>query len=603
MSGERRGVTSTDFTQLTFEEIKQKLVDYAQTHYPETYKDFNDSSFGSMMFDLVSMVSEQLNFYTQFVANESFVQYGRSQFALSAHEREKTGKSTRATHALTATGDVKFYTFAPADPILSSVDLRYKHKILRGAKITSPDGAIFTTIEDGVVDLDPQNLIGTHFSEDGTRATYYIYETTIPVISGEDRVMQASIGTYEKFLKIEIRDPAATETLKVVDSNGNEYFEVEHLGQDTVWKPLVDRNISSSKVSAKMVPFPVPRRFCTEHEGDKTFLVFGFGSESDLKTKHVADPAEISMKQTARPHVEEVEFDSSKLLSTDKFGVAPQNTTLTIDYKANTIDNSHAAAGTVNSVVSSEIVFEDEPSLDASKTSYIRANISTTNKEPINGTEIISTTQEYAQKIRASLGTQSRAVTLKDYVAAAYLMPAKFGTIRRAAAVRDEFNLNKNINMYIISQNAESKLETASSALKRNLKSHLGKIKMISDTIDVYDALIVNFGLKIDVNVNNRTDFATALAKIRQKVFEEINNITPEIGQAFSVGEVEKILNSMPDINRVNSVRVVNKIGSGYSDTRLDVPSNLSPDGGLVYLPENCIWEIKNSLDITGMIR
>ena len=61
MSSDRRGVTSTDFTQLTFEEIKQKLVDYAQTHYPETYKDFNDSSFGSMMFDLVSMVSEQLN--------------------------------------------------------------------------------------------------------------------------------------------------------------------------------------------------------------------------------------------------------------------------------------------------------------------------------------------------------------------------------------------------------------------------------------------------------------------------------------------------------------------------------------------------------------
>ena len=32
------------------------MISYIKTHYPDTYKDFNQSSFGSMMLDLVSYV-------------------------------------------------------------------------------------------------------------------------------------------------------------------------------------------------------------------------------------------------------------------------------------------------------------------------------------------------------------------------------------------------------------------------------------------------------------------------------------------------------------------------------------------------------------------
>ena len=72
----RRGSPDADFTGVTFDDIKRRLVDRAKNYYPDTYKDFNKTSFGSMMLDLVSLVGEQLHFYSQFVANENFVQCG-----------------------------------------------------------------------------------------------------------------------------------------------------------------------------------------------------------------------------------------------------------------------------------------------------------------------------------------------------------------------------------------------------------------------------------------------------------------------------------------------------------------------------------------------
>ena len=66
---------------------------------------------------------------------------------------------------------------------------------------------------------------------------------------------------------------------------------------------------------------------------------------------------------------------------------------------------------------------------------------------------------------------------------------------------------------------------------------------------------------------------------------------------------MERLLGTMKEVARVNSVKIVSKFGTGYSDTRYDVSSNISPDGGLVFLPKNCIWEIKSRDDITGKIQ
>lgn len=595
-----RGSTDTNFTNVTFDEIKKKLLERAKTYYPDTYKDFNASSFGALMFDMVAMMSEQLNFYANFVANENFTQTSRQFSSL-----EKRGKENgiQINNSITSTGIVKFYTAIPADSTLGTIDTSYSHRILKGAVVTTDTGGRFTTTEDVVVDLSADKIVGTTFSNDASRVTYYVYESEAPVVSGEERTISVNVGTYQKFLKVEVKDFTVSEILKVEDLNGNEYYEVDNLSQNVIYLPLSDRAGSDNTTPSKLTAFPVPRRFMVEHDQGRTFLVFGFGSENNLKVKSVADPSDIALKQTAKNYVSDNVFDPVKLLSTDKFGVAPQNTTLNITYRSNTTENSNAGVNSINSISSAEVVFEGESDLDSTKVDFIRSSAGVKNLEPINGTLSFSTTQEVSQMLKASLGSQGRAVTLQDYVASSYAMPSKFGSIKRAAIVRDINDLKRNLNMYVVSQDIDGNLQQASTSLKNNLKNWLNSVRMVTDTIDIFDAKIINLGLEIDVVVSQKSNFTTVLSEIREKLFEDLTLTKSEIGQSFSIGEVEKILSSIPSVVRFNSVKVVSKSGTGYSDIRYDISSNVSPDGGLIYIPEDSIWELKNASDITGKVQ
>ena len=47
--------TSRDYTS-----IRSDLMNYVKVYYPDTYKDFNEASFGSLMFDMVAYVGDIL---------------------------------------------------------------------------------------------------------------------------------------------------------------------------------------------------------------------------------------------------------------------------------------------------------------------------------------------------------------------------------------------------------------------------------------------------------------------------------------------------------------------------------------------------------------
>lgn len=596
----KRGIPDTNYSNLTFEEIKNRLVTRAKTYYPDTYKDFNKSSFGSMMVDMVSMVAEQLNFYAQFVANENFLETSRTSEGLTSAARNN---GIEIFNKYTSVGELKVYTRVPANSALSGPDTSYAHTVLKGMIVTSDTGARYTTVKDIVFDLSRQNYVSDEYADDGSRTTYYIYEATVPVVSGESKAITVNVGTYQKFLKVEIRDSSITEVISVFDDNGNEYYQVENLSQDVIYKEVSDRDVNNPMTPSRLVPIPVPRRFAIQHEGEKTFLVFGFGSEDNLKIKNIADPSEVVLNLTGRDYVSDNSFDPSKLIATDKFGVGPKNTSLVITYRSSTSQNSNAAANSLNKIVSSEILFRDEGTLNAAAAQYIRNSLSCENIEPINGSLSFTTSQEVSETIRSAAGYRGRAVTLHDYVASCYAMPSQFGSIKRASVYRDFNDLKRNLNLYVVSEDANGALQLASSTLKNNLKKWINSVRMVTDTIDIFDAKILNLSIFFDVVLSTSADQATALSEVRSKLFHELTLSAPQIGEEFSIGNIQKIIGAMPNINRVNSITVSNKSGGDYSSIRYDVKENMSPDGGFLYLPENFIWEIKKELDITGRVQ
>lgn len=607
MNENNRGTPDSNFTHLTFDEIRKRILTHAESYYPETYKDFNKSSFGSMMIDVVSLVSEQLNFYAQFVGNETLsVSSCRSPMVLDDHESE-VGDPTATS--MTSYGIVKFYTLAPADALQSGVDLRYKHKILKGARLTSPEGGVFTTIRDATVDLNSEYMVGTSFSTDGSKVNYYIYETEIPVVSGETKQLSVEVGNYTRFLKVEIKDYSVSETIEVVDSSGNKYYEVDNLAHDTIYMSLPNIASNSDQVPSIMKEVPVQRRYVLKKENGRYYLQFGYGTENETiyikgkAKKKIARPFNLSSEVSGKEHDKALSFDSSMLGFSNKFGISPQNTTLTITYRSNTTENTNAAAGTINNVSNAEIIFEDQTILEESKMSYIKNNVTVNNDDPINGQRIEYTTTERAINIAAKKGTNGRCVTARDYVAASYLMPSKFGKISRASIDMDRNDLRRSLNLYVMSQDRFGKLEIASKPLKQNLKTWINSVKMITDSIDIFDAKILNLGLEFDISLNKTSNYASALSEIREALYQEITAVFPQIGEPFSIFEVERILNSLDIVNGVISVKVKNKIGTNYSDTRHNIAANVSPDGKLVYVPADFIWEIKNSKDIVGKVK
>ena len=91
-----------------------------------------------------------------------------------------------------------------------------------------------------------------------------------------------------------------------------------------------------------------------------------------------------------------------------------------------------------------------------------------------------------------NFASQNRAVTEQDYKALVYAMPGQYGSVKRCSIYRDSDSFRRNLNLYVVSQDKNSRLTATNNQVKTNLKTWLSQYKMINDTIDILDAKVVN---------------------------------------------------------------------------------------------------------------
>lgn len=592
-----REIRQIDYTARDFDSIKERLVDFVKARYPDTYRDFNASSFGSLMFDLVAYVGDSLAYYTDYIANETNPMTSLEEGNTADLFESQGAKhyANRITH-----GTAQIYCAVPSLAAGNNPDFRYLEAQLKNVELRTEAGTTFTVKDNISLNDTTLEFVGKETATvDGSKITYYVVKLEAPIISGQISEFAVQLTSKSrKFQRIEVPSDKCTEVLRVVDSEGNDYYEVDYLTDNTVLRPLVDVSTKSSKVPAIMKKYPVPRRFVTERKGSKTFLVFGYGSDQDLKTDTTAEPSNIWGQMHGKPYVSDTSYDPSKHLSSGYFGVAPSNTTLTITYRYNENSNANAAAGTVNQVVGFELDFKNEPSLDAEKLEYMRTSLQTYNEEPINGDISVPTTEEIRRRGMGVYATQKRAVTMQDYVSSTYSMPPTFGAVKRCAVLRDTNDLKRNINMYVIAESAGGKLEKASTQLKENVRTYLNKVRMISDSVDIFDATLINLGLEFDVTPKSGVSMKSLSIDLRKMLYSELTTIPPDIGEHFYLSEIFALLQNHPDVLTVNNVKVKCISGAGYSDVFYNVEENISPGKKFVYIPADFVWEIKNESDI-----
>ena len=290
------------------------------------------------------------------------------------------------------------------------------------------------------------------------------------------------------------------------------------------------------------------------------------------------------------------------MLETDKFGIAPANTTLTVTYRTNTSGNVNVATRGLTNVAEPLFIFKGDAT-NASKVSSVRDSLEVVNEEAITGDVSLPTVSELKQRVNDVFASQNRAVTAGDYEALVYRMPARFGKIRRAKIMRDHDSFKRNLNLYLLSEDTDNNFIIPSQLLKNNIKTWLNQYRMINDTIDILDPRIINIRINFVANVDYTQDKLEAL----NAAITEIENMFEEkldIGQPIYITKIYDVLNNLEEIVDVTNVEITNQSGGLYSDEVLNLKEYISADGRILYVPNNTVYELKYSnLDIKGTIR
>ena len=599
MSSKKINTPPISYTARDFASIKNDLVSYAKRYYPDTYQDFSEASFGSLMLDMSAYVGDVMSFYLDYQVNESFIDTALEYRNVSRLAKQMGYKQRGAA---CSEGMVTFYVVVPAATTGVSPDLRYAPVLKNGTKLGAATGASFTLIED--VDFGKSSndiVVATTNSTTGVPTSYAI-RAQGRVKSGELKVQYIAVGDYERFPKFTLDDSNITEVVSVIDTSGNKYYEVDYLTQDTVYIPVVNKGVDKNIVPKIMKPMGVPRRFITEAQGALTSIQFGHGSESNLTSDVVSDPSEVILDMHGRSYVTDRSFDPTNLIETDKLGIAPANTTLAIIYRANGANSINIAADSLENITDVSMKFSNPNTLSENKIREVISSLEFENEEPIVGDTTSLSSEEIKMRAYGAYAAQNRAVTQQDYRTLIYNMPGKFGSVKRANIAQDKNSFSRNLNLYVLAENAAGNFITAPLALKNNLKTWISNYKMINDTIDILDGNIVNIGIEykimVDKEENRFSAIAQANAAIRTKFAKKF-----EFAEPIKYSDIFQALKNIDQILDVIEVKIKRKTGPAYSDVSFDIDEYTSPDGRSVMLPENYIFEIKYpSDDIVGSI-
>lgn len=586
-----------NYTSKDFESIKNDLLNYVKVYYPETYQDFNDSSFGALMVDLVAYVGDILSYYIDYQVNESFIETSLQQNNILKVAKQLGYKLPGYP---SSTGVCAFYVAVPAQNNGGQPNLDLVPILKEGTTLASDSGASFILAEN--VDFSKQ---GTEITVGDLNSsgvpTNYIYKSYGKVVSGETKTKDFTIGDYVKFTTIDIGEENVTEVISITDLDGNEYYEVDYLTQDTIYKAVKNTGSDSASVPYILKQFQTFRRFTTEFDIDGNCKIqFGGGSEADFVQDNFIDPTSVVLNFYGKNYDTDLLFDPNQIIKSEKLGISPANTTLTVKYRINPSTNANVPISSIKTVTNPIVDFRTSNYTNVEALSYLSA-FECDNEEPIVGFVDVPTIEELRIRATAAYSTQNRAVTKQDYVNLIYRMPAKYGSVKRVNVMQDPDSIKRDINIYVISEDQNNYLTTPTISLKQNVKNWISNYKMINDVVDILDGSIVNIGIEFEIVVELNKDVNSTLAEclsvLKTKYKQKF-----EMGEPIYLTDIYKLLNNVKNVVDTRNVKIVEKASAGYSSTQYSVRDNLSKDGRYLSIPQTHIFEIKDlDADIKGV--
>jgi hypothetical protein len=565
-----------------FTELRASLINYARTYYPTTYNDFSPSSPGMMFMEMAAYVGDVLSFYTDNQIQETFLQYARQPNNLYELAYMFGYKPNVTQVAIT---NVDIYQQVPAKLSGSTYvpDFDYSLLINSNSSIRSTLNSSVSFLIEEAVDfsysssLDPTEV--SIFSIDGSgNPTYFLLKKTKKAISSNINTTTFTFGNPVPYSTVSIDTDNIIGILDIIDSDGNEWYEVDYLGQEMIFNSIKntnpnDPNLSNTTDAPYLLKLEqVQRRFTTRFSSPNSLqLQFGSGDPLNTDEEIIPNPNNVGIGLPFEKTKLTTAFAPNNFLLTKTYGIAPSNTTLTVRYLTGGGVSSNVPANDLT-VLSGTTTFINN-NLNSVTANTIFNSLAITNPEAADGGGDGDTIEEIRQNSSANFASQLRNVTQDDYLVRTLSLPSKYGVISKAFVEPTKISSLSSgesqsiLDLYVLSLNAEGQLVTASNALKQNLTTYLSQYKMIGDSVNIIDGFIVNIGVDFDIIVlpdYNSNEILTNCILALQNYFA-IDKW--QINQPIILRDIYILLDNIEGVQTVKNINIVNKVGEyiGYS--------------------------------------
>ena len=647
-----------------FATLKQNLIEFTKTYFPNTYSDFNESSPGMVFVEQAAAIGDMLSFYQDTQLKESMLSYATERKNVIALAQSLGYKPKITTPAVTT---LNIYQLIPATGVgvNNTPDESYYLKIKDGLEVESASDSniIFRTV-DSIDFANPtdRELDVYERDVDGTPLKYLITKK-VKAISATEKTTSIQFDDDSDYPSRTLTDTDIISIVSITEEDGSKWYEVPYLAQESIFveQANIESNTGELSASSSVVPYilevqKVPRRYSVKVNSDNTMdLQFGTGNNSNDETL-LPNTKNIGLGLANSVSRLNQGIDPSNFLKTNTFGIAPTNKTLVVKY---------LVGGGISSNVNTEdltrikrIEFEEDLLAveDASIYNEIKNTVAVENIEAAVGGRGAETIEEIRQNALATFGSQNRAVTRQDYVVRALSMPERYGSVAKVYVSPDgeidnnspssilsspqniaefvnvvqslqtattqqiqtelvkylnqkktsigEVNNPFAINMYVLSYDQNKKLTLLNKAVKQNLKTYLGEYRMVTDDVNIIDGFVINIGVDFEIvvysNYNKREVLTNCLTELQD--YFNIDNWT--FNKPINISELELILANVDGVMSVPMVKISNICRSdnneNYSPNRYNIDE--ATKGKIVYPSlDPSIFEVKYpNKDIKG---
>jgi hypothetical protein len=587
-----------------FGDFRSQLIEYAKNYFPDSYNDFSPTSPGMMFIEMAAYVGDILSFYQDTQLQETYVQHAKNPANLYnlAYMMGYRPKITTAaevdvevSHLVDAIGVDQIPDWSQALKIPAFTRLKANSAGQVNFYIDKPINFNFSSsYDDTTVSVEALDGVGQPIT--------YRLTKTAKAYSGEVKTVTQVITSAEKFKTITINDTNILGVLSITENNGNTiWYEVPFLGQETIFTDDVNTSSDSGMVEYLLTLQRVPRRFVTRFTSTGQLEIqFGAGITGQDDSVITPDPTNVGLGTSQGVKRIDYAFDPSNFLSTKAYGLAPSNTTLTITYIVGGGVESNIPANTLTTLVSTI----------TDPTNSLTFN----NPLAADGGRDGDTVDELRQNSLMAFSEQGRAVTLQDYAVRCLSMPSKYGSIAKVYVTQDELtnpNLQTDsiidsnplsLSIYTLAYDNRKNLVTSSNGLKNNLKKYISEYMILTDSINIKDAFIINIEVHFDIITKPNFIGKDVLISCTNRLKDYFNITKWSINQPINLSSIYTLLDQEKGVQTVQKVEVINKAGGNYSQFAYDIPG--ATKNNIVYPSyDPMIFEVKfPDTDIKGRI-